>query len=511
MSNKNAVRLCVGLLAWCLCVATARAQDAPPPDTQNSTAPGSTQVPTTDQPAGSSTQRDQPLPPEVSNSQENPSNSDAQNPGSHPIGDQQPMDVYRPLAGVQDQSIGEYPWARNYLVPSVAVNEVVDTNGLSQLGGNENGLASVTYLLGGLTLDRESARSRSYINYYGGRSFSPEGGALDSTVQELGASQLFRWSRSRLLFADQFSYLPESPFGFVGGEDIGALGLGGELGASFSVLEQAFLPNQSILTGRGTRISNTVATQYDYQTSARSSLTFAGGYGLLNFQDSGFINNWNFFFVGGYNYRITARNTVAVLYRYQALRFPGLSESINDNLVQMAYSRTITGKLAFQAAAGPEVDTFQGFSSTNSSRVSVGASATLAWQGAKTNLGISYIHGISAGSGLLTGAEADQVSGSVGRHLSRFWLATVGGGYAWNRAISEAEPGLPVLPSYQTYFATAQLIRNLGRNAAFSVGYTYQNQNSSVPACTTPGCQGVLLRQQIFITFGWHADPIRLQ
>lgn len=503
MAINKAARVCVGLLAWCLCVAAARAQ--------NPTAPGSSQEPSTDQPAASPTQRDRPLPAEVSNSQENPPHSDAQNPATLPAAEQQPIAVYRPLGGIQNQSLGEYPWARNYLVPSVDVNEVVDTNGLSQLGGTQNGLASVTYLLGGLTLDRESSGSNSYVNYYGGRSFSPEGGALNSTVQELGASQLFRWSRSRLLFADQFSYLPESPFGFVGGEDIGALGLGGELGASFSVLQEAFLPNQSILTGAGTRISNTVAAQYDYQTSERSSLTFAGGYGLLDFQDSGYINNWNAFFVGGYNRRITARDTVAVLYRYQALRFTGLSESINDNLVQVAYSRTITGKLAFQGAVGPEVDTFQGFGASNSSRVSAGASATLAWQGEKDNFGLSYIHGISAGSGLLTGAEADLLQGTVGRHLTRFWLATLGGGYAWNRAISQTAPGEPSLPSYDTYFITAQLSRNLGRNAAFSIGYTYQNQNSSVPACATPGCQGVLLRQQIFITFGWHASPIRLQ
>jgi len=335
MSITKAVRICVGLLAWCLCAAASRAQETTPP----------ANAPTTEarQPATEATPRDQSLSPELAISPENPNGSDTQNSESQPARDLQPIAVYRPLAGIQDQTIGEYPWARNYLVPSVAVNEVVDTNGLSQLGGTQNGLASVTYLLGGLTLDRESSGSNSYINYYGGRSFSPEGGALDSTVQELGASQLFRWSRSRLLFADQFTYLPESPFGFAGGEDIGALGLGGELGASFSVLQEAFLPNQSILTGAGTRISNTVAAQYDYQTSARSSITLAGGYGLLDFQDSGFINNWNVFFVGGYNHQISPRDTVAVLYRYQALRFTGLSESINDNLVQMAYSRNITG------------------------------------------------------------------------------------------------------------------------------------------------------------------------
>ncbi len=423
---------------------------------------------------------------------------------------QQAALVYQPLAGIQEQTLGSYHAAQNFLVPGFDLNEIVDTNGLSALGSGQTGLASVTYAAGGIKFERDSQRSATVFDYFAGRSFSPEGGLLDSTMQGLAAAQTFRWHRSTLLFADQFSYLPESPFGFAGGGNIQSLGLGGDLTSSFSVLQQDFLPNQTVLTGRGTRISNTAATEYDYRTGPLSSLTFAGGYGLLNFDQPGFVDSWNAFFVGGYNRTITRRDTVAVLYRFNAIRFNGVSGAINDNLVQFAYGRSITNRLAFQVAAGPEVDSFQNPGIANQSRVTASVNSGLTWQTDNSSISSTYSHGLTGGGGVLTGAETDQLQTTFARRLTRTLRGSVGGGYAWNRGISQAGPADAVLPSYSTYFISAQLSRAIGRNAAINLGYTFQSQDSS-QVCTLPGCQGVLLRHQVSIGFSWHADPIQLR
>ena len=56
-----------------------------------------------------------------------------------------------------------------------------------------------------------------------------------------------------------------------------------------SNLNPSFNANQTLYTGRGSRISNSAMTQLQYSASARSSFTFGASYGLLRFLDAGLI------------------------------------------------------------------------------------------------------------------------------------------------------------------------------------------------------------------------------
>ena len=53
---------------------------------------------------------------------------------------------------------------------------------------------------------------------------------------------------------DQFSYLPQSAFGFGGGTNLGIPGVGGSIGPTIPGLGSSYVPNQSIYAGLRTSI-----------------------------------------------------------------------------------------------------------------------------------------------------------------------------------------------------------------------------------------------------------------
>ncbi len=78
-------------------------------------------------------------------------------------------------------------------------------------------------------------------------------------------------------------------------------------------------------------------------------------------------------------------------------RYAGTNQAINDHMVQLSYARRVTGRLAFQVAAGPEFTRFDtpilvsGSSSAQTSQLEWSLSTSLTYQLARaTGLGLSY-------------------------------------------------------------------------------------------------------------------------
>ncbi|HYY69226.1 MAG TPA: hypothetical protein VE734_05800, partial [Terriglobales bacterium] len=367
-----------------------------------------------------------------------------------------------------------------------------------------------------VALRRSSSRSELTLKYLGGGTVANRQALangqteLNAVLQQLEATQSLKWRRWALLVGDQFSYLPQSSFGLLDGS-VSSFGTG--LGSSLGQLPslQSFLsPNQSVLSGRGGRVSNTFLTQGGYHLTARSSLTIAGAYGLLRFFDSDLLDSYNAMLVTGYSRQISGRDTLGVAYRFNAFRFTGLNQAVDNHVAELAYGRRVTGRLALRLAAGPEVDVFRDSGVAKQSRPAWSLESALHSRLSRTALDLSYQRGLTGGAGVLAGAETNQVEATMTRGLWRVWQSSLGLGYAKNRNVA-ATAVSPLNRNFNTWYGRVQFRRPIGRGADQFIAYALQLQKSDTSFCAGSVCASSVVRHQLSIGFNWHHRPIAIK
>ena len=388
----------------------------------------------------------------------------------------------------------------------------VDSN--PQEGPNSSGWGTWTSFSGGAEVHRVSGNSDLTLTYLGGGMVASGANARNGVVQELGVVQKFALRRWTLSFADQMSYLPGSAFGFGG---LGNAGLPG--GGSVGLGTTFGLPGQTALTGLGQNIANAFSTEADVNLTPRTSLTFVGGYALLDYTDNGLLDLTEASFRGGYNYLLTRKDTIAAHYTYTAVRYSNFNQSIDEHTIQGSYARRVTGRLAFQIAVGPQVAVFQipipsgsgsggsGAPASASTRLYWSLDTNLQYQLQRTGLDLSYRHGVSGGSGVLGGAVTDIASGSAIRQMSRTFSSGLTAGYSRNRGLAIGT-ATPTSQTYDYWFAGATFSHPMGRTLGLTFSYQMQYQSSNSSFCIGPTCGTSVIRHLISFGVGWHEKPL---
>jgi hypothetical protein len=349
------------------------------------------------------------------------------------------------------------------------------------------------------------------LSYLGGGTVSIGGDAGSSTVQQIGVTEALSWRRLKLQFIDQFSLLPESSFGYTGlGSGVSLPG-GGSIG-----LQPGLTPGDSILTTRGLRASNSFLTEADVTLDRRSSLTFAGGYSLLHYFDNDLIDFGDAIFQAGYNYQLTAKDSIGVFYRFSGYRYSGFDQSINDNSFQATYGRRITGRFSFQVQGGPDITFVNSPITTTSTSTTSGGqmreiywsfSANVQYQLQKVALSAQYAHGVSGGSGVLLGSLSDTVSGAASRQLTRQLNGSVVVGYSRNKGLDPFGT-TSMAQSFGFWYGGVSFDRTLGRALDVNLSYQLQHQASNADFCVGTVCNQDLTRNQISVGLSWHRQPV---
>jgi hypothetical protein len=407
------------------------------------------------------------------------------------------------LTGAQEITLGSPELRHSYWVPGFRIQNNFGSDDPNKIN---SGWYSATYFLGDFSLRESWSHSELNVNYTGGGSVSASSDFSGNGYQQVGISQTLQWKRWQFRFLDQFSRLPESPFGLGGVGRISTAGVGGTLGEGLPGLQTNYVPNQSIFTATGPRLTNGFVVQGEYFFTARSSVTAVASIGILHFTQGNSIDTEDGIFSLGYNYQVTRRDTLGVLYRFTGFRYPGNPQALNDHAAQLAYGRRITGRLALQLFAGPDVTTFRQPSGASQTSVSAGASLKYALR--HTELWLTYNRGLSGGSGILTGSTTDQIQAQLSHQILRQWQATAGFGYARNHET------MGILTSstsrnLNSVFASGGLNRALGRTTNFSVNYTFQHQNN--PLCGVASCGSSYTQHQIWLGLEWRARPFVLR
>jgi hypothetical protein len=438
------------------------------------------------------------------------SNGNAEDPIANP---QELAPDTRALAGARDLSLGIPALTHSFWQPLFNLMLTLDTNPLAT--NHSSGLTTWTSLFGGVDLHRMSGRSDLTLNYLAGGLTANNGNASNSLSHQLELGEKLRWRRITISFFNQLSYLPEAAFGsgLTSGPSLpNAQGLS---------LQPVLTPNQSILTARGQRISNSFLTEVDRLLTPRSSVTFVGSYSLLRFVDNGFLNFGDAVFQTGYNHQFTRKDTVALLYRFTAFRYNNFDQSIDGHVVQVSYGRRVTGRLAFQVAAGPAVGFFRtpiststgtpgGSTTTTSSSTQAywTLDTSMTYQRQRTQFGLAYDHSLSGGAGVLAGAINNQVSGSINSQLTRTLNGGFVLGYARNQGLNVAAPSNQ---SYNYWFSGMDFSHPWGRWTSLFLSYRAQFQNSNTDFCVGTTCGKSLVRHTVSIGFGWRPRPIPIE
>ena len=203
---------------------------------------------------------------------------------------------------------------------------------------------------GALRLNFDVAKAQTFLSYNGNGIAYPNGNPVFTTYQNFGFSQNVKMGRWTLTAADTLNYSPDSTFGGYGN----TLTPAGTTSINSSVVNPQYVPNQTILTPYASSYFNTVLGQIEYGLSRRSSWTATGSYGLLRYPDSSLNNTNQLVASTGYNRSLTARDSIFATYSYSEFQFTTYSTSFTSQNVQIGYSRTVSGRLSFQASGGPE-------------------------------------------------------------------------------------------------------------------------------------------------------------
>ena len=413
----------------------------------------------------------------------------------------------RALAGAQYLSLG-VPTTRSYWQPRFNISGTADSNALET--ANSAGWAGWASVSAGVDLHRNGENNNLTLGYTSGGTFSNSTATRNGVVQSLNLVDKVTFRRSSVTFLDNLNYLPESSLGYGG---LGGVSLPG--GSPFG-LGPGFAAGQANLTGRGQNLGNSFATELDTSLTPRSSLTFVGGYSLLHYFDSSLFNYGEYIFRGGYNHQLTPKDTVAVLYTFDGIRFGNSSQSIDEHTGQVSYGRTVTGRLAFQASAGPQVvisripitgNNGSAIPSGSTTRISWSLNTALQWQAQRTGLGLTYNHGVGGGYGVLAGSLNDTVTGSVTRKVTRAFSDALNAGYSrndgaaiTNRTAQNAR--------FDYWFAGANLTHPVGQSLGLTLSYQMQYQTSNSTFCVGPTCGMNVIRHMISFGIAWQERPL---
>jgi len=412
-----------------------------------------------------------------------------------------PVPDTRPLTGAEEIGVGLRHRGRNYVLPALQVFAYGDSNRSFSTSGQQ-GAELAGSVIGRLALQHVTRTSQLTLDYMGGGMFYAHESDLNATLHQIGITQTFTGRRWTLALSDRAGYLPESRFGFGGFGSLGS-GIPGGFGSGLGNLSPAFSPEQTLVTGRGYSINNTTIAEVQYMASPRSSITATAAYGLLQFKEPGLVDSDHWIFTGGYNHNVTRRDTLGLTYGVSMFRFRGSDLGFDDHFVQVAYGRRITGRLAFELAGGPQLDIFKNSLVGSTHRYFWNVHSSLHYRWPRSDLGISYGRYTSSGSGLLVGAQTDNLNLSAGWRFTRNLSGSFSPGFARNSGLKETTAaGTSV--NFNSYYAGFGLQRTLGRYADLSFNYNLQGQKTDRTDPLGAMVSSTFARHVFGLGFSWH-------
>ncbi|MGA8539163.1 MAG: hypothetical protein WB566_06660 [Terriglobales bacterium] len=418
-----------------------------------------------------------------------------------------------PVTGLDEPGLDLHTATRSFFSPALQVSESADTNGHNQLAGN--GLDSTTRVLGAFDLQQFWPKSDLFLEYLGGGAFYNNPYDAEQ-LQAAGLEAVTRWRTGQATLRDSFDYLPEgsfqiATFGGVPGFGLANGGLGtGDAGGGLPGTER-FGFGQFGAIGDIPRLANTAILDAVQAINPRSAITVAGGFSNAHFFDPTdyLVNSDQITAEGGYSHLLSRHDQIGVLYGFQLMQFPQVTGGeIYNNIVNVRWSHSITGKLSLIIGLGPQYTEFE--EGGNLSNWSLSGRAQLRYKAGRGSLVASWQKFTSSGSGFFAGADTQAARLGYNRPLGRTWSFYGDLGYSHNSRLQFAAFGANA-SSYNEGSAGVILRKHLGRTYDFFAGYFFSMVGFDVPV-TLGGETGKTSQRQIgSVGVEWHPTPTRIE
>src|SRR5260370_13479182 len=150
-----------------------------------------------------------------------------------------------PVTGVQSSTLGTSELRHSYWVPGIQYGNTVQSRSSSAAGSP--GWTTTSYMNGNLSLLEAWSHALLSTNYSGGGFFSKDHTQGNGQYHQLPAAFEIDQRRWQAHFMDQFSYMPQSSFGFGGTSGLASPGITGSLAAPSPALQHVFVPLHPLL------------------------------------------------------------------------------------------------------------------------------------------------------------------------------------------------------------------------------------------------------------------------
>jgi len=400
------------------------------------------------------------------------------------------------LSGAERIGLGSLEALRSIFDPALRITQSADAG---IVAGHTN---SVTSLGGSLVFERHGKQSHLIALYNGAHTFYRPDSAFDRPYHGFAVSEELRRGRWTLRLRDDMALSPESAFG-----NLPTGGVAPAPDSGLTGIKPSLAPSDTISTGRTKRLSNTALGELSYALTRRTAMTFVGSYGVLHFLDPGFIGSRQTSGHMGLDHAVNSKSSVALSYGFDDLRFSGTSSRMQSHLMQMAFGRKITGRLALQLAAGPQMLHPQNYGPLAGNSWGWSMLSALSYKQRFGGYSLSYFRGITGGSGVLLGSQTDTISASAVHQFAGSWSASINGGYALNNNLTSNGTAAS---RFQNWFGGVSLDRSLGEHARMGMNYTFQDQNR-IGNCPVASCGVQSPRHVIAVSLEWHLRPTRLE
>lgn len=412
-----------------------------------------------------------------------------------------------PLTGALRPGIGSWGPHHSFLVPGFSSAQLLESNPLMEEPGVWRGFTSAAAQLQAIQYFGRNIELR-----YAGATRFDSSASLYSTnkitnlhsMSLSGSVTLGSWS---LLAHDQAQYSQGSATGDLGMEGLGPIitqlsQWGGVTGIQLQsvALQGGLEPDQTIFLKAG-RIANTTLVEADRSLGQHSALTGVAFYSMLHFFTSAAIDGWQEGVLGGYQQTLSPRDRIGLLYGYSRLGFTSGPGTLSTSYASLMYGRSVSGRLAFEAGAGPE---------TTSNENPAQGNNTLDWQGrgsvtysvAQMNFMLSASRMVTGGSGVFYGARTTNVMGGLNKRLPVGYRLSLTAGTALNTSLASTQ-------QYKTKYLGASLSHSGTRR--FSTFLSYSLENQSGIGCPVSGCMPTGVQQILGAGISWDSRPIGIQ
>jgi hypothetical protein len=404
--------------------------------------------------------------------------------------------------------------SRSCLLAGIHASEGAESDP-SWMQGFSSQTASITNLLGSLSLLKSRRTSETAVDYMGGDTlYSEYAGEKPHNQQfeKLNADERILWSKGQLAFRDSF-YTGDGDFGSSSFGGVGAYnstGVGAGISANTGVSD-FFGASQFGEVSQAAYVTNASVVDVTQALTPRSSAYLAGDYSLTDYLGNAesLFNSRQISAQAGYDHQLSRPAEIEAVYGYQAFKFPESAVGkLVANSVQLAYQRRVSGRMDLLLGVGPEFISLSGGTSGRTLQVTATAQASLRYRWQKSRLNLSYNRLVSAGSGFFAGGISQIALLSLSRNISHSWRTVLDGGYTKVNGIGVSAAGTPAT-SYEYGYAGAAVQRQLGRSLTAFASYQFNNENFG--GCgVSQNCIPPLHPQIVLIGFDWYIRPVRL-